>query len=278
MIARLRQWTTDLRCAIVWAFAAVLNLATVFTGHGDWVNLALAAIVGALATHSYRSHVRDQEDRQAVLGRGADIDWWRSHLESDSVSERQAAVELLTYWGVPVTVDPLEEPGVRERRSKYSEMSDRMEAARRRRDAYGLDPAEVQAKARLIVSSGRDLAGVIELRQRHEQAARPNSPLWIAACKLLEGAAAEQAGYTQDFDEVAVRSVGGGVSAVYRHPDGPTPREQMLAEFQRAKEELENGTRAAFTLSGPVLESGSGRISRDLPRSYLMSQKIHDRR
>lgn len=263
MIARLRRWTTDLRCAIAWAFAAVLNLATVFTGHGDWINLALAAVVGALAAHSYRSHVRDQEDRQALLGRGADIDWWRSRLESDSVSERQAAVELLTYWGVPVAVDPLKEPTER--------------AAPRRRTA-GLDPAEVQGKAHLLVSSGRDLKSVIRLRESHEQMPQANSALWIAACKLLEEAAAEHAGYTQDFDEIVVRSVGGGVSAVYRHPDGPTPREQMLAEFQRAKEEVEDGTRRAFIVAGPVLESGTGRISRDLPRSYLMSQKIHDRR
>jgi hypothetical protein len=218
---------------------------------GSWFHYALAVGFAYFAAASYRAHVRAQEDRQAAVGRAQDITYWRTKLDAEGVNERKAAVELLTYWGENVTVDPLEEPAAR-----------RPQERPRRR--AGLDPAEVQAKAHLIVESGRDLEGVIRLRESHEQVPQPNSALWIAACRLLEEAAAEKAGYEQDVEEIAVRSVGGGVSAVYREPVGPSPRQQLLAELDRQARK--------------VKAEALARSPRDLPRSYLMSQKIHDRR
>jgi hypothetical protein len=198
---------------------------------GSWFHYALAAVLAYFAASSYRAHVRTEEDRQAVAARVQDIAYWRTKLDADGVNERQAAVELLTYWGENVTVDPLEEPAAR-----------RLQDRPRRR--AGLDPAEVQAKAHLIVESGRDLEGVIRLRESHEQVPQPNSALWIAACRLLEEAAAEKAGYEQDVEEIAVRSVGGGVSAVYREPVGPTPRQQLLAELDRQARKVKVEARA----------------------------------
>jgi hypothetical protein len=129
----------------------------------------------------------------------------------------------------------------------------------------------VQRKAHQIVNSGRDLKGVIRLRENHEQQPRANSALWIAACKMLEEAAAEQAGFEQDVEEYALRNFSGSVCLTRSEPVGPTPRQQMLAELERQARAVQAEARART----PQV---AGRISRDLPRSYLMSQKIHDRR